>query len=278
MQNSAGYAEALLAGLPLIGTPIRQVKTPRLVNERLQQAGIAAEMIPVTIEQSQVDTFFTSLRASKGALGCSVTIPHKIQAHNNMDEVTDRAKRLGVVNTVRRKRDGRLVGDITDGTAMKNALLRTGAQISGSVVLIVGAAGGAGRAIADAFAEACAAKIILIDPNKQQLELMANVLSYAFPSVEFIETIQEQFCDTAINASPLGMKQSDELPIDLAMVRPGGAVCDAVTADPQSRLINQARAMGFMTADGRDMAACQIDQQLSHWGVYDHTTRRSSAP
>lgn len=268
MLKNDDYTPLLEGRLPLIGTPIKQVKTPPLVNKSLKQNGVIAEMKPIDLHHSQVEHFFAALRGSENALGCSVTIPYKIQARNNMDELTGRARRLGVVNTVRRESDGRLVGDITDGIAMSKALLRVRSSIHGATILIVGAAGGAGRAIADAFAEAGAARIILIDLDSSKLAETKSILSGAFRDVEFLDFLGSQTCDIAVNASPLGMKPSDELPFDLSLVSRGGVVCDAVTTDPQSKLIEKARLMGFVTVDGREMAACQIDQQLDHWQVF----------
>src|ERR1700730_2809890 len=110
------------ACFPLIGHPVEQVKSPPAINAFFAQQGIDAVMFPIDLAPSLVPGFFALVRGWSNCGGVSVTVPHKQAAFACVDEVSDRAKRVGAVTTVRRNAGGRLVGDNTDGMAFVSAV------------------------------------------------------------------------------------------------------------------------------------------------------------
>ena len=101
------------------------------MNARFQALQLDAHMIPMEIPANALDDFWKMLRASKSFLGCSIIYPHKRAAFAAADRMTERAKRLGAINTIRGHPDGRLEGDSTDGLAALGALQRAGFEICG---------------------------------------------------------------------------------------------------------------------------------------------------
>lgn len=265
MGNVGQIHQAIDGGLPLIGSPVKQVKTPPLINARLQNLGSDLRMIPVEITPEEVPSFFRVLRASDRVRGCSCTIPYKRQVFAQMDVATSEATRLQVVNTVRRDRKGALFGCMTDGMAMLQALRNKGVDPHGAVVLVIGAGGGAGRAIADALASANVSRIDLVDPNREQLAACIEALSESFQHTVFCHEDPSGPWDIIINASPLGSHQSDPLPVSDDQIANCSVVGDAVTTREVTDLIGKGLAQGATTVSGHEMARAQIDLQMQHW-------------
>ena len=265
MAEGERFHEAIEGGLPLIGSPVKQVKTPRYVNARLRDQGSDLKMVPVELQEGEITPFFAALRASDRARGCSSTIPYKRQVFAHMDATTSTANRLGVVNTVRREAGGALVGCMTDGEAMLGAIQAKGVDPTGAIGLVVGAGGGAGRAIADSLASHGATRIELRDPNREQIARTFETLSASFRHTEFIVSPTDGPWDIVINASPLGSSDHDPLPVRADLLGNCLVVADAVTARDETELVLLARANGSVTVSGLEMALAQIDLQMRHW-------------
>ena len=146
---------------PIIGDPVAGVVSPSAVNAWFQSNAIDACMIPLNIPALNITGFWDMIRTSNTFLGCSIAYPHKQSGYAQVDTMTERATRLGALNTVRRADDGSLCGDAIDGTALLQAIGQAGARVNGACVHITGAGGGAGRAIIDALCDAGVANIIL---------------------------------------------------------------------------------------------------------------------
>ena len=252
--------------IPLVGYPIGQVLTPPLFNAHFAAQGVNTVMIPVEMSAGSVSEFFAAMRGWSNCAGCSVTIPHKQAAFSAADAHTERAARARAVNFLRRDPDGRLVGDMTDGLAMVEAIGSTGFALRGARALLAGAAGGAGGAIADALCEAGIASLDLLDPRVDACTTLASVLQERHPDVVIHANPQLGYYDLAVNSSPMGMRTGDPLPVDLDALVRAGLVADVVTKPVITPLIAGARERGLRTVTGDMMAAAQLPFQLRHIG------------
>ena len=112
----------------------------------LNALGMDVTYIRIEIEPGRVNESF-KLMQQLGFIGCNVTIPHKSEAMESCDELSDSVKLLGVANTIHFK-DGKIIGDNTDGPGVVKALQEDfGLTLKGANVLVLGAGGGAGKAI-----------------------------------------------------------------------------------------------------------------------------------
>ncbi len=254
--------------IPLIGSPVVQVKTPPLINARLTDSGHDAVMVPLDVPVEVLGSFFALLRASETFPGCSITIPHKKAAVRYLDTLTDRAQRTGSVNIVRRDADGTLHGDMTDGLAFISALGEHVDFGEISVAAVVGAAGGAGAAICDSLCKLGLRKLHLYDLAREQLVALAEMLNQAYPAVEV--RLESEFrlaeADIVINCSPLGMRPDDPLPFAVETLKSTAVVADLVTSVEITPVLEAARKRGLIIQTGREMAADQIGWQLAHLG------------
>ena len=150
----------------VVGDPIAQVKSPTGVTTAFQQRGLNAVCIPAHVGADQLAEVFQALKSMRNVDGIMVTVPHKIAFTSLCDQVSERARFLNTVNTVRREGD-LWVGDMFDGLAQVEALSRNGAQLAGKKVILAGA-GGAGTAIAHALLEAGVAELAIHESDQQR--------------------------------------------------------------------------------------------------------------
>ena len=73
--------------------------------------------------------------------------------------------------------------------------------------------------------------------------------------------------DVVINATSLGMRPGDPLPVAVSRLAPGTLVCDIVTRPEQTRLLDEAAARGCVPHPGLPMLASQVDLILDFLGL-----------
>jgi shikimate dehydrogenase len=254
--------------LSIIGHPIKQVRSPIVVNTELARRGVDAVLVPIDIETSALGAFFTVLRAFENTPGAIVTIPHKIASVGYVDALSDRARLLGAVNMVRRLPGGRLEGDMSDGLGFLAAAAQQGVSAQGKSVAVFGG-GAVGRAVLLACCEAGASRVAFHEPDgdrRAALQRLADSAGFADRvTLDAISTYPE--ADIAVNASPLGMRPDDPLPFAPDRLAPHAHVADVVTDPEISPLLAAARACGLTVQTGRAMAESQRDIQLAFFGL-----------
>lgn len=270
IRNEAGKDRVKITGstacIPLIGHPIKQVRTPPAINDYLSACGLDAVMIAADIRPDAIEAFMLAARGWENCIGISVTVPHKQAALRLIDDATERAKRVGAVNIIRRSDDGRLLGDMVDGLAFVAAMKDQRAQVQGADCLLVGA-GGAGSAIAHALADAGVRSLAVVDIDQVRQDTLAAQLAglYRRVAIRGGPPDSGEF-DLIVNASTLGMRGSDPQPFDVRRLRTDGLAADVVTRPNITPFLEEARRIGRRTLTGEDMALAQLPFQATHLG------------
>lgn len=245
----------------MIGTPIKQAKSPVNFNTYFATTGEDRAMIPIDLRSEQVEDFIKLVRGWENLDGFVVTIPHKTAVARLIDELTLRAQFLEAINVVRRHADGRLSGDMTDGEGFIQAAKDNGFVACGKSALLIGA-GAAGRAIAHALAEAGLSELFISDINEAQAATLAARLADLFPNLTVqAGPIPQKTFDLLANASPCGMGVKDPLPVPesaMSLMAPGGLVADVVTSPEQTPLLKLAAQRGLKIQLGHEMAKAQL--------------------
>ncbi|CAM5191672.1 shikimate dehydrogenase (NADP(+)) OS=Castellaniella defragrans OX=75697 GN=HNR28_000940 PE=4 SV=1 [Castellaniella defragrans] len=211
--------------------------------------------MPAHATREALADFFVGVKATRNVDGVIATVPHKFSAAEQCDELTPRARFLGAANVMRRLPDGRWRGDHVDGLGHVQALRDTGLNLQGTRALLVGA-GGAGSAIAEALLDAGVAALGVYDQDAQrQRRLVDRLNSLNRGTVSPAASPDPAGLDLVCNATPMGMRDGDPLPVRVASLTADMVVGDVVTVPEVPPLIAAARAAGCRTVTGSDMYA-----------------------
>lgn len=242
--------------LGIVGDPVAQVRSPVAWCGLFRRNGMNAVCIPMHVKPADLERYFDGLRTMRNMMGLIVTIPHKPATARYVDELTERARLAGSANLVRMHEDGRWVGDIHDGVGFVRALEASGRSVAGLRTLVVGA-GGVGTAIAFAIAMAGAATVDVFDPVTERADDLARRID-AYGVGSQVVAARGAGYDLIVNASPLGMRTGDPLPIDLSGVAAGAIVGDVVNVNTMTPFLLAAKALGCHVQRGVEMMEHQI--------------------
>lgn len=258
--------------LAVIGDPVAHSKSPQMQNAALEACGIAARYCRLHIRAPELADALRLL-AREGFIGANVTIPHKAAALALVDEADEHARRAGGVNTISVEGE-KLTGFSTDGPGFSRGVREEfGVELRGLRVLILGAGGGAGRAIAMQCAVEKCAQLVLVNRTKGKLSelaadleklLPANAVTVA-PWSDAVFAARIPAVDLIVNCSPVGMNAGDPSPIAPGFLRPGLLVYDAIYTASRTPLLRAADAAGARGANGLSMLLHQGALAFEIW-------------
>jgi shikimate dehydrogenase len=193
-------------------------------------------------------------------------MPHKVTTVDLVDECTTTVKIAGSCNAVLVRPDGRLLGDMFDGTGFTRGLRHKGFVFPGARCLVVGA-GGVGSAIAASLAADGVASISLFDTNAASAEGLAARLRTHYPRLGVdVRSNDPAGYDLVVNGTPLGMKPDDPLPVDVTRLAPSTFVGEVVMKTEITPLLKAARERGCRFQVGTDMLFEMIPAYLEFFG------------
>lgn len=265
--------------LAVIGNPVTHSRSPGFQNAALRSAGLDLRYAMLEVPADEVTAVFRALPAA-GFLGANVTIPHKEAALAACDEVDAYARQAKAVNTLV-VREGRLLGFNTDGPGLVRAIREEFfVDLRDLRVLLLGAGGGAGRAIAVQCALEGCERLVLANRTVDKVRALAGELApllrserLAGPMDRLVaiglsaEELRTQLAhvDLVINASSVGMQRSDPPLLPASFFTPNLMVYDTVYAGGTSRLLEDAVAAGARTANGLGMLLHQGALSFEIW-------------
>lgn len=265
--------------LAVFGDPVAHSASPPMHNAALAHCGIAARYARLHIRAEELGA---ALRAAgrQGFIGVNCTIPHKAAALGLMDRVDEHARRIGVVNTV--LFDGpELVGFNTDGPGLVRAIRADfGVDLRDLRVLVLGAGGGAGRAIAMQFGIEQCERLVLVNRTPEKAHALAAELARFFhaPKVsgpgERLSVIQwddtslraeMEHTDLVINCTSVGMKRTDSSPLASSLLQPHLMVYDTIYTAARTKLMQAADEAGARSSNGLSMLLHQGALAFEIW-------------
>jgi len=180
--------------------------------------------------------------------GLNVTIPYKKAVIPYCDELSDRAKALGAVNTIVKRSDGTLIGHNTDFFGFRSMTERSGLMVAGKKVLVLGSGGAS--ATAEAVLAELGAHVTVIsrsgENNYQNLYLHADA-------------------SVIVNATPVGMyPDTGRSLIDLAQFPALEGVLDLIYNPARTKLLMDAEERGLKTENGLWMLVAQA-KESAEW-------------
>jgi shikimate dehydrogenase len=214
-------------------------------------------------EYPELFRYLFKLTNIRGAL---VTMPHKVTTMGMVDELTPTATVAGAANAVLLREDGTLLGDQFDGTGFVRGVERKGFDLAGKRALVVGN-GGVGSPIAASLAAAGVSAMGLFDPNSAASESLGERLTAAYPELQVSTGSKDpDGYDIVVNATPLGMKDDDPLPMDVERIAPTTFVGEVVMKQEVTPFLQAAMDKGCPVQVGKDMLFEQIPAYLEFFG------------
>jgi len=258
----------------LIGNPVSHSMSPAIHNAAFMALNL--DCIYVAFQVEDVKNALAGMRALDNFRGMSVTIPHKIEVMQYVDEIPDVDRHIGSINTVV-KEDGKLIGFGTDGPGALKAIGDAGVEPAGKNVLMLGA-GGAARAIAFTLAQkGRIGKLVLLDINEEFLsqltgDLQSGTDAVIVPGALNPAAVEEHMAaaDLIINCTPVGMHPKvDATLVPDHLFRPGQVVFDVVYNPLETKLLCQAKAKGLKVIPGVEMFINQAILQFERFAGTD---------
>jgi len=249
-----------------VGYPTESFKAPLIYNPWFESKGIDAVVVPMGVKADDFPAALAALRKFTNLHGALVTMPHKVTVVDYLDEPSVEVRIAGSCNALLLGPDGRLVGDMFDGTGFVRGIARKGFEVRGARCLIVGT-GGVGSAIAASLAAQGPAAIALHDIDATSAEGLAARLREHYPRIAVdIRSSDPAGYDLVVNGTPLGMKPDDPLPFDASRREPRTVVGEVVMKQEITPLLAAARARGCRFQVGTDMLFEMIPAYLEFFG------------
>jgi shikimate dehydrogenase len=254
-----------------LGYPTEAFKAPMIYNPWFDHAGIDAVVIPMGVKVDDYAAFLRPLFTMTNLRGALVTMPHKVSTVAMLDEVTPTARIAGACNAILKRPDGSLLGDLFDGAGFVRGVARKGKVLAGARALVVGA-GGVGSAIAASLAAAGIAGIGLFDAHGTAADALGNRLKEHYPKLAVRTGSNDpEGYDVVVNATPLGMKPGDPLPVDVTKIAPNTFVGEVVMKEEYTPFLRAAMEKGCPIQVGTDMLFEQIPAYLEFFGFKSTT-------
>ena len=249
----------------VMGNPISHSKSPQIHTQFAKQTQQniryrAIQVDPGGFEQA-IGNFFAS-----GGKGLNITVPFKQEAWQLANQLSERARLAGAVNTLKPGTNGGLYGDNTDGIGLVRDLTQNlGVKLTEKRILLVGAGGAARGVIAP-----------LMENNPQQLVIANRTMDRANELVEhfsgrghisamgFDELKDEKF-DVVINATSASLK-GDLPPLPVTAITNTQIVYDMMYSSEPTLFLQWAQKHGAKKiSDGLGMLVEQAAESFYIW-------------
>ncbi|MFH1655399.1 MAG: shikimate dehydrogenase [Candidatus Omnitrophota bacterium] len=272
----------------VIGFPVKHSLSPCMHNAAFKALGIDAEYKLFEVKTEGLSDFLNNLK-NEGIFGLNVTVPHKIKVREilenkfpydkytvQMSPELHYVKISGAINTVKREGD-KLEYWNTDAAGFLKSLEEEFDPKNKKVLLI--GCGGAGRAVIASLSwkELGVKKIYVNDIRAEAInsakEYFSQISDYfrklledklQFISTEEIPQIIKK-CDLLINATPVGLKADDPLPIEENHLHKDLFVYDLIYNPAETKLLKLAKNIGAKTANGLGMLTYQGMASFEIW-------------
>lgn len=241
----------------IMGDPIGHVVGTAVLNAAWETTGRDLVTVPLHVRNADLPHMLETLRKAPNVAGTGITIPHKIAAAALVNHLTEAARRTGAVNFIRRDEDGTLTGHNVDGAGFLAGLAAHGVNPAGRHVALAGA-GGVARAIAFALAGAGVASLTIRNRDITKARALVDDIRAAnIAEATAVATSSDIAPDLLVNATSLGMKDTDPLPFAAREITRDAIVAEVVMTPAETPFIAAAKAKGCTVVPGRAMMSPQ---------------------
>lgn len=249
----------------VMGNPVAHSKSPVIHKQFAHQFGHDIEYTALWVDTEGFADAVAQFR-SEGGKGLNVTVPFKLEAFQLADNLSDRARLAGAVNTLRFEADGKIFGDNTDGAGLAHDLTRNlGVALRGKKILVLGA-GGAVRGVLGPLLKQNPALLVIANRTVARAKELALVFA-AHGKIEtcgYDELVGKRF-DVVINGTSASLK-GEVPPLPVNLFANGAVAYDMMYGDKPTAFLEWAMRQGVATAaDGLGMLVEQAAESYLLW-------------
>ena len=180
--------------------------------------------------------------------GLNVTIPYKKAVIPYLDELSPAAQKIGAVNTVVRQPNGKLIGHNTDYFGFRYLLQKSGTDVQGKKVLVLGSGGASNTAVA-VLRQLGADAVVISRTGENNYQ---NISLHADASV-------------IVNATPVGMyPENGRTPVSLDHFPHLEGVLDVIYNPARTAFLLDAESRGLPAMNGLRMLVAQA-KESAEW-------------
>ena len=258
----------------VMGWPVMHSRSPMMHNYWMEQQGLAGTYVPLAIEPGKIGPALRAMHPL-GFAGCNLTIPHKQDAMEIVDEVDEVAKKIGAISCVVVRDDGSLFGTNNDWLGFLGNLkeFRPDWRADAGPVTVIGAGGGS-RAVSYALLDQGVTEIRLVNRTRERAEKLAE----EFGGPIEVHSWEERHdaldgVAMAVNVTSQGMQGETALDIQLDALPVDAIAADIIYIPLETPFLAAARARGNPTLNGVGMLLHQGPPAWKRWfGVEPQVT------
>lgn len=249
----------------VIGHPIKHSKSPMIHGHWIAQYGLNGSYEAIDIAPDNLPARIAQMVAD-GYAGFNVTIPHKEAIFKLCDEVDEKARLIGAVNTVKIEH-GKLYGTNTDAFGFIENIKQDapGFNFAAGAALVLGA-GGAARAVVYGLLQEGAEHITITNRTRDKAEAIAAMAPGKISVIDWnARNDAVKNAALIINTTALGMAGKDPLDVSLDRAQAGAIVTDIVYTPLMTDLLKQAKTKQLQYVTGIGMLLHQARPAFHLW-------------
>ena len=242
----------------VIGNPIKHSLSPKLHNHWIKENNIKATYDKKQLDEGNIKEIINEVK--KGKIdGINVTVPFKRSVISFLDQLTPIAQEAQSVNTIFKKAN-KVVGDNTDIGGFELGLKHINYSVKNKKIFILGA-GGVAPSIIIALKRLGAAKITLSNRTKEKAEDLKKIYS----DLEITDWGETCDFNMIINATSLGLKNTDQMELDLSKTGSDKLFYDVIYNPNKTNFLMQGVKSGNKIENGKMMFIYQAQLAFKIW-------------
>lgn len=258
----------------LIGYPLGHSLSPLLHNAVFKQLNIPGSYNLFVQKPEQIDSFLADLKLHKNIKGLNITVPYKEKVLSFLDVKSEAVKKIGACNTIV-NRDNLLEGFNTDYSGFMKHISKL-FELEGKKIALLGA-GGAAKALVYALIAKKVRRIVIYDIDLEKAKALSELAVKLLGSGENIEVnwaetidgLEINKKDLLINATPVGLKNTDEPVVDKTFLHNNLFVYDLIYNPAETKLLTEAKKIGTAVSNGLGMLVYQAAESFIYFTGVD---------
>lgn len=244
----------MIKKLGLLGKNIGYSFSRNYFTDKFKNEGLANDFIYENYDIDSIEKFPKILKNTPDLIGLNVTIPYKEAVIPFLDELSEDAKQIGAVNTIKIAKNGKLTGHNTDYFGFIESL-KPLLKLHHKNALILGT-GGAAKAVTFGL------KQLNIESTYVSREPKGNTISYHQLNAETFEHYQ-----IIINCTPLGTSPKTELYPDIPYTyfTSNHIAFDLIYNPEKTEFLKKAESKGAIIKNGYEMLVLQAEKAWEIW-------------